>query len=404
VVLPDPDPEANRDVHLDFVSFELSLFRDAFRAVWQDVLRQWRDGGRVFHLPGPLVIGDGSLAPLFGRRFRQRGQGREAPPFTVMKDPEPGTTRVRRIELHSEKRQLSLWSPGIVRLVNPSGDEIVAELARVLDNGAWRSLLCCFAAAQEDARDGKAPPGSFLYTPGRFADMHGIRRVSGSGSRGRIHQDQVAVMDSRLEALGASGFTATVSVGGKPIKIEADRLVYYAHTKIAEGGDEPAENEPKRGPGRRPALLYRINDALVRLISGDGAWWFPMRVSALAAPEGVPQSTWDDALKVFVLLCAKARAESQAAKSEQGLPWTWTLDALLEQANVAGEARPIRRVRDTGRALLGLLGSAGLMRHELVGEGSDARVRYDLPDQRPRLTAVPPRALPAGKPKTRGKR
>jgi hypothetical protein len=76
--------------------------------------------------------------------------------------------------------------------------------------------------------------GAFLYTPARFADMHGIQRVAG-GPRGRVHQDHVAMMDARLAALGTAGFKATVSVAKKPFTIDADRLVYYAHTRITEG-------------------------------------------------------------------------------------------------------------------------------------------------------------------------
>jgi hypothetical protein len=400
---PDEAPEImipgggrdGSDVCFDVISLEAWIYLSALSDVWPDVLRAWRDRGRTFRLPAPLVMGDGALAPLFGRRFRQRGRGREAPPFTVcdaQKAP-PGDTRVRGIELRSEQRQLHLWTPGVVRLTNPTGDEIVSELARVLDNGAWRALLCCFAAAQEDVREGKAPAGAFLYTPTRFADLLGIRRVFNGTPSGRVRQEHVEMLDSRLETLGAAGFEATVSVKGKPFKVEADRLVYYAHTKIAEGG-EP-ERPEKRDKGRRPALLYRINDGLLRLLSTEGTWWFPLRVSVLAAPDGVPQSTWDDALKVFVLLCAKGKAEHARAKSPDALPWVWTLDGLLEQANVAGENRAIRDVRVVGRALLAHLNTAGLVRHELVGDGHETRIRYDLPHQRSGFATIPGRVLPA---------
>jgi hypothetical protein len=71
----------------------------------------------IVRMPGPLVMGKGSLAPMFGRTFRKRGAGRRAP-ASQGHGSRNGAT-VSRIELHSEKRQLSLWSPSLVQLVNP---------------------------------------------------------------------------------------------------------------------------------------------------------------------------------------------------------------------------------------------------------------------------------------------
>jgi hypothetical protein len=78
------------------------------------------------------------------------------------------------------------------------------------------------------------------------------------------------------------------------------------------------------------------------------------------------------------------------------LPWRWTLDGLLERANVAGENHTARDVRKRGRSLLDLLGRAGLVKYELVGEG----VQYDVPPAlRTLLASVPPRrSLPKKKP------
>lgn len=372
--------------------------------LWDGVLAAWREEvwapahalvvpSSSFRTPGALLSGADNLAMFFGRRLKGR------------QEPHAKGGRISSLLLQADRTQLELLAPNDLRLTEPTPGEIFQAFGSILGNREWRTLQACFCAAHEDEEAGAAPAGKFWLTPARLAALLGVPREGGGrGKLARVSKANVKVLDESVSNLRRVKGTATFKVRGKDLDLEFTDLV-------REDGVTLAEHGPRRG--RRPAVLYRLNEALRGLMESRVV---TLPKEALAAPvdprtgKQVPPSKWDDAFKVFSLLAGHARTNAAKAKHDNPLPWARNLDALLADANLAGQGVPVRKVRAHGLERLDDLHRAGLVEFVVDGQGEEAMLRYNLPTVRPSIASIPGRrvveALPSSSSagKTKGRR
>jgi hypothetical protein len=321
-------------------------------------------------IPTPLVVGEGALAPMFGRSF----------PRGTKVVPQPnGDGRLKNVVISRRAAQLDLLMPSRVSLSNPSNEQVLDMLAKLLTNREWRFFVAVLFAVAEDYEAGEVVvPGGFLYTPGRFGRLLGLR-----------DRESTRKLDDCLDTLMRVGFSATVKRGGKDRSLKVEALVLDGKSTLTE------ESQPaKRGRGRPRARLYRLQDELLALLR-DGGAWIPVTMNMLRAPDQVDQRTWDDAFKLETVMAAYARQEAAKAKHGDPLPWTRKAATLLEATGVVAEsARPHVRTQRL-RELLKAVCSTGRVVAEY--DEQTQRVRYDLPELRPTLCKIqrrnPPKTL-----------
>ncbi|MEY2668008.1 MAG: hypothetical protein RJA59_646 [Pseudomonadota bacterium] len=336
--------------------------------LWPRVREEWRKdryGEQSFAMPGALVAGKGALAPAFGKRFMSRQQ--------------IASGRVLRVTVESGRSQLDLVHPSLLQITNPAEGEVLVAIGQVIGNAQWRIFLACLAMAQQDNLTGDG--FTFWYWPDRLGETLGVSKPP---SRGTYTAKQIERLDSLIADLEPVRVKSKVKANGKERDFAADYLVRPAGVTSTDKG-----SQAKRG-GPRVRVLYEINPLVRELLQPkQGGWPVPVPTRALAAPSDVPQSTWDDAMKVFSVLATIARVRAQAGKAEGDFPWAYSMATLLEQANVTGDGVPARNARArVVRDLLPLLGVEGLLRYQVEGDGEETVVRFDIPTQRAKQSGI----------------
>lgn len=315
----------------------------------------------MIRLPTGLVMGPNALARRFGRR-----------PITDEASHRPGHI----VTVSSGVTQLDFFHPHIIRA--KTLDAAITAAGQVMTNRVWRTFLCCLGAMEEDQLD-KGPlgtlMGAFYYAPSRFCDLFGFGRV---GAADRHPDARYDAMDANMDALGKIAIETRIRRKNGELKITADRLVYYAHASVEETrtGEGPGDEGSEDRAGRRKLLLYRVNDHLLRRTSIED-YFSPIPLKAIAAPLGVGQGVWDDAVKVLCDLSAYARVNARKARRADGRPWRLRLDELAERTNISANSRP-DKVRLYARNLLGELQRVGLVDFGLSGAGDAEMVSYDV--------------------------
>lgn len=349
-------------------------WRVSFAAHWPKVLARWRkekdSAPTQFAVPTALFGGDGALAPFFGGT--KRGHIESAP---------------GRIRVKSGRAQADFFVEGASE---GSMDQLLNILDKVLTNRAFRAFLASFYATAEEAFSGLSPPGSFWYSPTRWADLLGFAREK-NGSSSRQSQENRNQMDDLMRELANVHFEGPANVGGVLKLVKAKGLITPQNVSIE---DLDAARNTK---GRKPEILMRISPGLLMLARGAGSYMLIPK-EALRPPEGIDQRVWDDALKVYVALVSHARNNKGVAQTQKR--WVRKLDGpkgLLVAVNIGTAKTEKRRVRarlfDT---LLPALHKAGLV--DASDEGS--KITFDLPHPtgRATLAAIPHKEAPS-KPK-----
>lgn len=355
---PQADAEPAFPVLPDLKSRGLEVF---FAYHWPKVFEAWKLERRPTAVPRwPAMLSTtGGLAPLYGRTLgkvqtRNRSDGLVEHVIVSSKTGKGG--------------QLRLNLAASVKLPDkPTTDQILAAVASVTGNRVFRFFGAVLVAMSDDAASGLTVPGGFFYRPGRFADLMGVDPAEWSKD-----------LDRCLHALTGVSLTASLRVGGKPYKVQAESLI------IDGGGTLEATGE--RGRGRPKARLFRVQDFVLQLL-GEQAAWFPFSRSALAPPPGVDQRVWDDAFKVYLTLGSFARLTG----AKPGKPWRNEIAKVLEVANVTKPtARPGTR-REKLEELCGHLHKAKLLNFEMTED----HLVFDLPAQRTALETISARRKPS---------
>lgn len=323
--------------------------------LWPGVLAEWRKTNRAESLarvPTPLVIGEGAIAPLFGRSL---------PPGTNVAPRRGIDGRLRNVVITRRASQLDLLVPDRLEIDTATNEQVLDTLARVLSNREWRFLVAVLVAMHDDYATGRAEvPGGFFYTPSRFGELLGLK-----------DREAKRDLDLSLEILKGVSLTATMKRGGKDFRITAEALLVDGRGTLAALG--------KRGRGRPSARLYRFQDFILGMLKGDGSW-FPVTKDMLRPPSGVDPRTYDDAFKLETVLAAYARTEVKKAK-KPGLVWRRKADTLIEASGITWQGARPHVKRERLRELLEVLNSTG----RVVGTYDQAThaVSYDLPAVRP---------------------
>jgi hypothetical protein len=329
---------------------------------WPRILEEWKTVRRpasLARLPTTLVTGGGAIAPLFGRSL---------PKDTRVVPKSHADGRLRNVVISRRTAQLDLLMPSRAALRNPTNEQVLDALARVLANREWRVFVAALVAASEDLGAGRVPqPGGFFYTPGRFGALLGLR-----------DRESTRKLDDSLEALMGVSVTATMKRGGRDFKLRVESLVVDGRATLT-----PTDQAKKRGRGRPSARLYRIQDNILELL-GEGGSWFPITRDMLRPPEGVDARTWDDCFKLETVMAAYARQEPGKAKGADALPWARKASTLLDATGIAGQwCRPHEKARRLCE-LLDVVNATG----RVVAEFDAETVRYDMPQLRPLLREI----------------
>ena len=330
---------------------------------WPAVFGEWQLEQRplsVARMPTALVIGEGAVAPFFGKAVAVPSGGITA----------DLKTSLRRVRFCRRGAQLDWLVPNDVELRNPTSDEAIRLLAQTLSNREWRLFAAALVAANIDQEDGMVDGGfGFYFSQRRFADLLGL-----------ADRDSARKLETSLRALMSVSFEATVKVAKKEIKWTAEQLILDGRGEV-KMLRAPSTPSPRRGPGRPRARLYFVHPHLRILLKGGS--WFPLTREMLRPPVGVDARRWDDCFKLETVLAALVRNGWRRASSP-GLVWRNRLDVLLDASGIAVPSmRPFEK-RERVEELLGVLAST----RRLVFELEDDSVRFDMPHLRPALARI----------------
>lgn len=320
----------------------------------------------VAKIPTAMVVGEGAIAPMFSR---------ELPSGTRFDQTTNTLGRLLKVTVARKAAQLDILVGDSHQLTNPGENEIAGLLARVCTPGEWRFLLATMVAAERDFASGLVPVrGGFLFTPGRFGKLLGVK-----------DRDSVAVLDERLEALRHISVKADVKRGGRPYTVTAEAL-------IIDGGGTVEPNDGARGRGRPKARLYRIQDNVLALIQGGGSH-FPLSADMLLPPQGFTgrHRDWEDAFKLWSVLLAFARTEARKATGKSERPWRRKVVTLLDASGISADDRKDRKAEQL-RRLLDILQGDSRISYRWVEEDGGPWVEYDVsPAVRSEFKSIGPR-------------